>query len=95
MKNLLTVIKFIGILAVGIYPLTSPADGGVKWSNEREPGVSAVEFQQYNQLCGSCHFPFQPGLLPTSSWEKIMTGTDAHFGEQLKLTAVEKRTMMR
>jgi hypothetical protein len=99
MKNLLTVIKSIGILAIGVYPLSSQADaqtnGDMEWSYNRKSGVTAVEFQQYAELCGRCHFAFQPGLLPARSWEKIMTTTDAHFGENLKLTSVEKRTMTR
>ncbi len=31
--------------------------------------------------CGSCHFAYQPGLLPAASWKKIMSSLDDHFGE--------------
>lgn len=34
--------------------------------------------QIYLNLCGSCHFAYQPGLLPMASWEKIMS--EGHFG---------------
>ncbi|WP_435626823.1 diheme cytochrome c [Candidatus Ferrigenium straubiae] len=30
--------------------------------------------------CGSCHIAFEPGLLPTESWRKIMGSLDKHFG---------------
>jgi|WetSurSiteA1Bulk_404760.scaffolds.fasta_scaffold06080_2 hypothetical protein len=29
-------------------------------------------------FCGSCHFAYQPGLLPRASWEKMMS--EGHFG---------------
>jgi len=34
--------------------------------------------QTYLKFCGSCHFAYQPGLLPKVSWEKIMS--EGHFG---------------
>lgn len=96
MRSLLTTFKYLFILTIGVYSFASHADGGGEiWSYNQKPGVSVVEFKQYDEICGSCHFPFQPGLLPTSSWEKIMTHSDNHFGERLKLSSVEKRTMTR
>jgi len=38
----------------------------------------------YNQECGSCHFLYFPGLLPESSWVKLLDQKD-HFGEELGL----------
>lgn len=93
---MLTRFKYLFILSIGIYPFASHADGGDEpWSYNQKPGVSAVEFKQYDEVCGSCHFAFQPGLLPTSSWEKIMTHSDNHFGKSLKLSSTNKRTMTR
>ncbi len=65
------------------------------WYWGRKPGISSVKFDQYNEVCGNCHFPYQPGLLPAMSWEKIMSGTDNHFGTNLALPSVEKRTVAR
>ena len=39
----------------------------------------------YVEECGSCHIAYSPGLLPTSSWDKIMTGLDDHFGDNAEL----------
>jgi len=36
--------------------------------------------------CGSCHIAFEPGLLPTESWRKIMNGLDKHFGTDATVT---------
>lgn len=65
------------------------------WNDSHKAGVSAVKFQQYNDICGRCHFPYQPGLLPGISWEKVMMDIDRHFGQPVQLTSVEKRTIMR
>ncbi|MGD8368928.1 MAG: diheme cytochrome c, partial [Desulfobacterales bacterium] len=31
--------------------------------------------------CGACHYAYQPGLLPSNSWKKILDNLDNHFGE--------------
>ncbi len=51
----------------------------------KAPGVAPVENPQYLEECGSCHFPYQPGLLPARSWTKVMSGLDNHFGENAEL----------
>lgn len=43
--------------------------------DERLP---SVQDQTYLKFCGSCHFAYQPGLLPGASWEKLMS--EGHFG---------------
>jgi len=60
-------------------------DGG------KTPGVAPVENPQYLEECGSCHFPYQPGLLPARSWTKLMAGLDDHFGENAELPAEDTR----
>lgn len=49
--------------------------------------ASAVQNQAYQKTCGSCHFAYQPGLLPIASWEKTMTA--GHFGEIDKMIRKE------
>jgi len=39
----------------------------------------------YLENCGACHFAYQPGLLPSGSWDKILKGLADHFGEALEL----------
>jgi Dihaem cytochrome c len=39
----------------------------------------------YTENCGTCHFAYQPGLLPAGSWEKIIAGLSDHFGETIEL----------
>jgi Dihaem cytochrome c len=33
--------------------------------------------------CGDCHFAYQPGLLPSGSWDKILSNLADHFGEDI------------
>jgi len=47
--------------------------------------VETVSNSTYAQNCGSCHFAYQPGLLPSESWDKIVKGLADHFGEAVKL----------
>ncbi len=35
--------------------------------------------------CGACHMAFQPVFLPATSWQKIMSTLDNHFGEDASL----------
>ena len=41
--------------------------------------VAPVNNQLYIKESGSCHFPYQPGLLPSNSWKKMMVNLDKHF----------------
>jgi len=51
----------------------------------KAPGVAPVKNAEYLEECGGCHFPYQPGLLPGGSWEKLMAGLDDHFDENAEL----------
>ena len=53
----------------------------------RQNEIVPVDNKQYKDECGSCHYAYPPGLLPTKSWEKILT-SDAlkkHFGENAEI----------
>jgi len=55
--------------------------------------VAPVENKLYREECGSCHFAYQPGLLPARSWQKMMAGLEDHFGENAELE-VQPRTAL-
>lgn len=42
-------------------------------------GVAVVTDELYKKECGSCHFAYQPGLLPSNAWEKMMSNMQDHF----------------
>jgi len=64
-----------------------------RWFGASEPGVAPVKNAFYLEECGSCHFPYQPGLLPARSWSKLMAGLDEHFGENAELPAEDSQTI--
>jgi hypothetical protein len=47
--------------------------------------IKPVSNAAYREECGSCHFAYQPELLPSGSWTKVVTGHNSHFGESLAL----------
>ena len=47
--------------------------------------VLPVTSELYKKTCGSCHFAYQPGLLPERSWEKILDSLGTHPGGSLLL----------
>ena len=67
MKNLLLISA---TLALSFGSMTSHADDGFFssfFSLERHNEITAVTDKDYIDECGSCHFPYQPGLLPEGS----------------------------
>jgi diheme cytochrome c len=56
-----------------------------KWFKTSRLDVAPVSSQLYRNECASCHFAYQPGLLPARSWQKIMSGLDDHFGDNAEL----------
>lgn len=49
--------------------------------------LKPVSNMTYINECGSCHFAYQPELLPAKSWRKITKSVENHFGETLSVTA--------
>jgi hypothetical protein len=52
--------------------------------------VPVLNNAQYQKDCGSCHFAYQPALLPERSWKKLLTTLDHHFGENAELLSIEQ-----
>jgi hypothetical protein len=44
-------------------------------------GVAPVTDPTWTSECGSCHFAYQPGLLPLRSWSALLGDLPHHFGE--------------
>jgi hypothetical protein len=68
------------------------ADDDWGWSS-RGPGVAPVKNELYKSECSTCHFAYQPGLLPAASWKKLMAGLDDHFGENAELDAQTRKEL--
>ena len=52
-------------------------------AEDRAGGVAATPL--YQQECGACHLAFPPGMLPASSWQRLMANLPRHFGVDASL----------
>ncbi|MDH4944051.1 diheme cytochrome c [Sulfurimonas sp. C5] len=58
-------------------------------------GVAPVNNEFYKVECASCHFAYQPGLLPAKSWQKLMGGLNNHFGTDASLEAADNKRILK
>ncbi|MEY4155970.1 MAG: hypothetical protein RJB64_691 [Pseudomonadota bacterium] len=42
---------------------------------------------KYQQECAACHVAYPPGLLPATSWQRLMGGLSKHYGVDASLEA--------
>ena len=49
----------------------------------------------YAEECGSCHLAYPPGLLPATSWTKLMAGLRQHFGTDASVDAAAAAAISR
>lgn len=53
--------------------------------DHRSGDLKRVTNPAYKESCGACHFNYQPELLPSGSWKKIMVQLEDHFGQSFEL----------
>jgi hypothetical protein len=53
--------------------------------HDRDDYLKPVTNQIYREACGECHLAYQPELMPSGSWQKILDQLDDHFGEELEV----------
>jgi len=58
-------------------------------------GVAPVDNQLYINECASCHFAYQPGLLPERSWVKLMKNLESHFDTDASLDLEDNQKILR
>ena len=93
--GLMTVIMIIGCLAIAGAALGDD-DGNEHRGGRRlnrRLDVAPVNNALYAKECGSCHFAYQPGLLPARSWNRMMGALDKHFGDNAELDAETRKTL--
>ncbi|MFQ5431542.1 MAG: diheme cytochrome c [Nitrospinota bacterium] len=73
----------IGIAAIAGQVMADDDDFGRRISGARD--VAQVNNILYTKECGSCHFAYQPGLLPARSWKRLIAGLEDHFGDNAEL----------
>lgn len=53
--------------------------------DHRASDLKPVTNPAYKENCGACHFNYQPELLPSGSWKKILVQLEDHFGQSFEL----------
>jgi hypothetical protein len=91
---------FIPGALVGIFADEDRHRDKVRHSREDDPGrkhgssqVQPVSNPAYKETCGGCHFAYQPGLLPSASWVKLLGSLDDHFGQTLDIDSETLATL--
>lgn len=96
MKKLFFITLLISLIAG--YSATLIADNDEHEGREHKGKGAKTGFvvsdATYLKECGSCHFAYQPDLLPSASWDGLMGGLDKHFGENAELPAETQKTLL-
>ncbi len=98
-------IAATGMAAAGLvigsqYERDDDEHGGRAGNGQRlfsRQDIAPVQNALYRDECGSCHFAYQPGLLPAASWRKLMDNLSDHFGDNAELapdTAAQLRNYL-
>jgi len=61
--------------------------------NYKKRYLTPVNNPTYIEECGGCHFTYQPELLPSGSWDKILFGLEDHYGEAIELDPKSKKVI--
>ena len=70
------------IISIALLTAVIALAGSAGKASGRLPSVAD---DTYRKSCGVCHFAYQPGLLPSASWVKIIDEPNAHPGGALPL----------
>ena len=54
------------------------------YDDDHSDYLKPVTNQTYKKTCAECHFAYQPELLPSGSWIKILNQLEDHFGEEIE-----------
>ena len=63
---------------------------GANRSGELKPVTNPT----YKEHCGACHFNYQPELLPSGSWKKILVQLEEHFGQSFELDQEAQKAVL-
>ena len=80
-------------IALGAGPALAANDRFYKESPNSVNGFMPARDPLYVKECGSCHFPYSPGLMPARSWELHIKRLDKHFGENVELPPAKREAI--
>lgn len=86
--------KLLIIALVLVGSLVADSDYGFNFFSSSKKGVAPVTNQFYDKECSSCHFAYQPGLLPERSWVKLMQNLENHFDTDASLEPEDNKKIL-
>ncbi|WP_155326300.1 diheme cytochrome c [Desulfosarcina ovata] len=95
-RNRLWTLCFLFPLILSATAISADDNGKKHRYRERRHGgdnhyaekyLKPVSNTTYSEHCSACHFAYQPGLLPSESWRKILQSSEDHFGDTVDLDA--------
>lgn len=89
--NLMTAI-LIAVCVIGS-PSSADDDHHNKRNRHGRNNTMTANNEAYQQACGDCHLAYPPGLLPSGSWDRLISELPSHFGEELQLDQETTRTI--
>lgn len=69
--------------------------GLCQWA-QADDGLRAARaplLPSYKSECAACHVAYPPGMLPASSWQRLMTHLPNHFGTDASLDPAEVKQL--
>jgi hypothetical protein len=62
--------------------------------DHRSGELKPVTNPAYKEHCGACHFSYQPELLPSGSWKRILVQLEDHFGQSFELDQEAQKVVL-
>lgn len=91
----IAIVLTFGVFAGAVAQGDDDNDGRERSRHRRSvSSLSTPENALYKQECSSCHFLYQPWLLPARSWQAIIDESGKHFGENLALDAEAAKELL-
>jgi len=85
-----TALLFGAFFLAGVVTLTN-AKADEDDHERHAGGLGRVDNPTYEERCGVCHFVYQPALLPSGSWCKILASLEEHNGKHVNVKDEDRK----
>ena len=90
----------VGFVSLGLSSVALADDDGDEHEGFfglfSQNSVPIPQNKLYQEACASCHMAFQPNLLPSASWEKVMApkALEDHFGDNAEVNEQDRLSIL-
>ncbi|WP_038248760.1 diheme cytochrome c [Ghiorsea bivora] len=90
----------IGFVSLSLSSVAIADDDGDEhegfFSRFSQSNVKVPQSKLYQSDCASCHMAYQPNLLPSASWEKVMApkALEDHFGDNAEINEQDRLSIL-